>query len=113
MVMFREVCDQVPRMVPKVECDTRMKEIELKEICIDIDIQLPREECKKEEREECKYEPREVIVQRCEPTVKEICEPTAKTVCSDKCEHHIFVHTFTKVMFQVEKLVKCRIGASA
>ena len=73
-------------MVPKVECDTRMKEIELKEICVDIDIQLPREECKKEEREECKYEPREVIVQRCEPTVKEICEPSTKTICNDKCK---------------------------
>ena len=31
-----------------------MKEIELKEICIDIDIQLPREECKQEEREDCR-----------------------------------------------------------
>ena len=85
MVKFREVCDQVPRIVPKVQCETRMKEIELKEICLDIDIQLPREECKTEEREECKFEPKEVIVQRCEPTVKEICEPTAKTVCSDRC----------------------------
>ena len=28
----------------------------LKEICVDIDIQLPREECRKEEREECRYE---------------------------------------------------------
>jgi hypothetical protein len=33
-----------------------MKAIELKEICVDIDIQLPREECRKEEREECRYE---------------------------------------------------------
>ena len=32
------------------------KEIELKEICIDIDIQLPREECKQEEREDCRSE---------------------------------------------------------
>ena len=84
-------------MVPTVSCETRMKEIELKEICIDIDIQLPREECKQEEREDCRslqvivepscqfccvykrflltffirFEPREVIVQRCEPTVRQ------------------------------------------
>ena len=38
----------------QVECETRMKAIELKEICVDIDIQLPREECRKEEREECR-----------------------------------------------------------
>jgi hypothetical protein len=37
-----------------------MKAIELKEICVDIDIQLPREECRKEEREECRYEHRGV-----------------------------------------------------
>ena len=102
MEAFREVCEPVPRMVPTVECETRMKEIELKEICIDIDIQLPREECKQEEREECRFEPREVIVQRCEPTVRplppliglptistqvrEECTPKAKTSCTDKCE---------------------------
>ena len=73
-------------MVPKVACDTRMKDIELKAICIDIDIQLPREECKKEEREDCRFEPREVIVQRCEPTIKETCEQTTKTICEEKCE---------------------------
>ena len=44
----------MPKMVPTVSCETRMKEIELKEICIDIDIQLPREECKQEEREDCR-----------------------------------------------------------
>lgn len=38
----------------QVECETRLKAIELKEICVDIDIQLPREECRKEEREECR-----------------------------------------------------------
>ncbi len=43
-----------------MECETRMKAIELKEICVDIDIQLPREECRKEEREECRYENRGV-----------------------------------------------------
>ena len=73
-------------MVPKVECQTMMKEIELKEICLDIDIQLPREECHQEEKEECKYEPKEVIVQRCEPTVKEICQTDIENVCEDKCE---------------------------
>ena len=43
MTKFQEVCDQVPRMVPQVNCETKMKEIELKEICVDIDIQFPRE----------------------------------------------------------------------
>ena len=37
-----QMCKPVPKMVPTVSCETRMKEIELKEICIDIDIQLPR-----------------------------------------------------------------------
>ena len=86
MVRYQEVCDQEPKMVQKVECETRMKEIELKEICLDIDIQLPREECKTEERKECKFEPSEVIVQKCEPTVKEICQAGTETVCEDKCE---------------------------
>ena len=40
--LLQEVCEEVPRMVPEVTCDTRMKEIELKEICVDIDLQLPR-----------------------------------------------------------------------
>ena len=37
-----------------------MKPIELKEICVDIDIQLPREECERETNEDCRYEPKEV-----------------------------------------------------
>ena len=37
-----------------------MKPIELKEICVDIDIQLPREECERETSEDCRYEPKEV-----------------------------------------------------
>ena len=49
---------------PSVECQTKMKEIQLKEICLDIEVQLPREECHMEEKEECKYEPREIVVQR-------------------------------------------------
>ena len=73
-------------MVPKVACLTRMKEIELKEICLDIDIQLPREECHQEEKEDCKYEPKEDIIQQCEPTVKEVCQTDTKNVCEDKCE---------------------------
>ena len=83
--MFRKECNQVPKVAKKVECRTKMKEIELKEICLDIDIQLPREECKKEEKEECKFEPEEVIVQRCEPTVKEVCTTVTENVCEDKC----------------------------
>ena len=85
MVMFQEVCEEVPRMVPKVECDIQMKEIELKEICVDIDIQLPREECSSKEKEQCRFEPREVIVQKCDPTVKEVCNPRSRPVCVEKC----------------------------
>ena len=72
--------------MPKVECETMMKEIELKEICLDIDIQLPREECHKEEKLECKYEPEEDIIQQCQPTVKEVCRKETKNVCEDKCK---------------------------
>ena len=86
MMRFTEVCDEVPRMVQEVECETRMKEIELKEICVDIELQLPREECRTEEKEECRYEPRREIVQRCEPTVREVCHPKTETVCNQKCE---------------------------
>ena len=56
-----KVCKPVPKMVPTVSCETRMKEIELKEICIDIDIQLPREECKQEEREDCRSQNRDFV----------------------------------------------------
>ena len=41
-LIVMQMCKPVPKMVPTVSCETRMKEIELKEICIDIDIQLPR-----------------------------------------------------------------------
>ena len=41
-IIIMQMCKPVPKMVPTVSCETRMKEIELKEICIDIDIQLPR-----------------------------------------------------------------------
>ena len=73
--------------MPKVECQTKMKEIELKEICLEIDIQLPREECTKEEKEECKYEVEEDIVQQCQPTVREECHTDMKTECQDKCKY--------------------------
>ena len=85
-ITFKEGCNEVARMMPKVECQTMMKEIELKKICLDIDIQLPREECHKEEKEDCKYEPKEDIIQQCEPTVKEVCQTETKNVCKDKCE---------------------------
>ena len=58
--------------VSGVKCETKMKSIELKEICVDIEVSLPREECDTEEREECRYEPREILVQRCDPTVAEV-----------------------------------------
>ena len=86
VVKQEKVCDLVQKKIDKVKCETKMKEIKLKEICVDIDIQLPREECSKDVKEECKYEPEEVIRNRCEPTVKEVCETTTKKVCEDKCE---------------------------
>ena len=86
MNRFTEVCDQVPRMTPEVQCETKMKEIELKEICVDIDIQLPREECTTEQKEQCKFEPREVVLQKCDPTVKEVCKSKMTPVCSEKCK---------------------------
>ncbi len=54
MQAFREECRQVPKSVPKVECDTRMRAIELKEICVNVDLQLPREECTQSVRQDCR-----------------------------------------------------------
>ena len=54
MRAFAEECRQVPKLIPKVECDRDMKPIPLKEICVKVDLQLPREECKWETRKECK-----------------------------------------------------------
>ena len=82
----QEVCDQKMRSVPSISCETRMKEIELKEICVNIDIQLPREECSSGQKEQRRFEPREVILQRCDPTVREDCEARMKPVCTEKCE---------------------------
>ena len=82
----REVCDQKMRSVPSISCETRMKEIELKEICVDIELQLPREECRTEERQECRHQPRREVVQRCEPSVREACHARTETECSQKCE---------------------------
>ena len=70
-------------MVPTVSCETRMKEIELKEICIDIDIQLPREECKQEEREDCR-------------SLQVIVEPSCQFCCVHK---NFLLHTH--VYYQV------------
>ena len=94
MLNFREECYQVPKIVQRVECNTKMEEIDLKEICVDIDIQLPREECKKEEREECKFEPEEVTVQRCEPTVKEVCKSVTENICEEKCKNNNQTHCY-------------------
>ena len=82
----RKSCQEVPVTVAAVKCQTNMKSIELKEICVDIEVSLPREECDTEEREECRYEPREILVQRCDPTVAEVCEMKSETVCTDKCK---------------------------
>ena len=41
--------------LPRIECDVVMKQIELKEICVKIDFQLPREECKRKTREDCRW----------------------------------------------------------
>ena len=84
--VFRKVCNEVQKTVPRVSCSTRMREIELKEICVDIDIQLAREECKKEEREECKFVPRQVVVQKCDPTVREVCQTGVERVCRSVCQ---------------------------
>ena len=82
----RKSCQEVPVTVSGVKCETKMKSIELKEICVDIEVSLPREECDTEEREECRYEPREILVQRCDPTVAEVCDIKTEMVCSDKCK---------------------------
>ena len=39
-----EVCKETPKSTPNIDCASKLKEIELKEICIDIALQLPREE---------------------------------------------------------------------
>jgi len=78
-------CQSIPKVEKDVTCDVTMKEIELKEICVDIDIQLPREECRKETREDCRFEPTKETVQRCEPTVREECRMEMREVCDAKC----------------------------
>ena len=93
--VLKKECNDVTKMVPKVVCETRPKQIELKEICVDVDIQLPREECGKESREECRMEPINEIVQRCESTVKEVCNQVTETVCNEKCKLVKGVHKKT------------------
>ena len=83
--MAKEVCKEVVKDIPSVSCDTKMKQIELKEICVDIEVSLPREECRSQEKEMCRYEPRQEIVQKCDPTVKEVCHSKMETVCLEKC----------------------------
>ena len=56
MLQFREVCTEEPRLEQQVDCSVEMKEVELKEICLDIDLQLPREECVTHEKQECRFE---------------------------------------------------------
>ena len=82
----RKSCQEVPVPVVGVKCQTNMKSIELKEICVDIEVSLPREECDTEEREECRYEPREIVLTRCDPTVAEVCNMKTEMVCTDKCK---------------------------
>ena len=84
--MDRKSCEEVPVARPSVTCQTNMKSIELKEICVDIEVSLPREECDMEEREECRYEPREIVLQRCDPSVAEVCDMKTEVVCTDKCK---------------------------
>ena len=55
MRAFAEECKQVPKLIPKVDCTREMKPIPLEEICVKVDIQLPREECKWEKRTDCRY----------------------------------------------------------
>ena len=52
---FKEECREVPRQVPRISCQKNYKKIELKELCVNVDIQLPREECTTSVRQECKY----------------------------------------------------------
>ena len=51
---FKEECREVPRQVPRVSCKKNYKNIELKELCVNVDIQLPREECTTSVRQDCK-----------------------------------------------------------
>ena len=101
----RKSCQEVPVTVAGVKCETIMKSIELKEICVDIEVSLPREECDTEEREECRYEPREILVQRCDPTVAEVCDIKTEMVCSDKCKSEGQV-TFTTMTFHPKDIIK-------
>ena len=82
----RDVCEDVTKTVPSVTCETRMRQVELKEICVDIELQLPREECRSQEKEVCRWQPRQEVIQRCDPTVKEICHTTQETVCQPQCK---------------------------
>ena len=56
-------------------------------MCVDMEMQLPREECRTEQKEKCQWEPRRETVQRCDATVKEVCHTRQETVCRDKCKN--------------------------
>jgi hypothetical protein len=113
MRAFTEQCKEVPVQRPEVDCGTQMMPLSLKEICVKIDFQLPRQECKLEKREDCRYYlvflerkisvqitrspdsacsffisryvPREKTVQRCDPVVREECSMKMRTDCNDVC----------------------------
>ncbi|XP_023348170.1 uncharacterized protein LOC111716889 [Eurytemora carolleeae] len=83
----KQVCTQIPKPVKEVVCETLNKPIELEEICIDIDIQLPREECRKESREECREECKTVPREECRDVVAKSkpgeCRLNTRLDCTD------------------------------
>ena len=54
MRAFTEKCEEEPVQRPYVDCGTQMMPLSLKDICVKIDFQLPRQDCKLEKRQECR-----------------------------------------------------------
>ena len=54
MRAFTEKCEEEPVLRPYVDCGTQMMPLSLKDICVKIDFQLPRQDCKLEKRKECR-----------------------------------------------------------
>ena len=54
MKAFTEKCSEVPVPFPGVDCGVQMMPLSLKDICVKIDFQLPRQECKRETRQDCR-----------------------------------------------------------
>ena len=54
MRAFTEKCEEEPVQRPYVDCGTQMMPLSLKDICVKIDFQLPRSDCKLEKRQECR-----------------------------------------------------------